>query len=98
LTKVSDIAVRAIELFEKYGTRFEDNNLSGYAESLETEKFMIVYTTPFSGAEVFPGEKMYMVDIWHEGKNVLGEYFRNFEEMRGKGKSKRASRVEEFFE
>ena len=97
MRKVMDIAVRAIELIEKYGTRLEADNLSGYAESLETEKFMIVYTTPFSGAEILPGEKVYMVDIWHEGKKVLGEYFQNLEEMKGKGKSQKASWVEEFF-
>jgi hypothetical protein len=97
MRKVRDIAVRAIELIEKYGTRLEADNLSGYAESLETEKFIIVYTTPFSGAEVFPGEKMYMIDIWHTGKKVLREHFHNLEEMRDKGKSKKAAWVEELF-
>jgi hypothetical protein len=98
MRKVSKIAIRAIELIEKYGTRLEADNLLGFAEVLETESFLIVYTTPFSGAEVFLGEKMYMVDIWHEGKKVLGECFRNLEDMRDKGKSKRAAWVEELFE
>lgn len=98
MRKISDIAVRSIELIEKYGTRLEVDNLPGFVESLETESFMIVYTTPFSGAEVYPGEKMYIIDIWHEGKKVLGECFRNLEEIRGKGKSKRTAWVEELFE
>jgi hypothetical protein len=98
MRKESAIAARAIELIEKHGTRLETDNLPGFAELLETENFTIIYTTPFSGAEVFPGEKMYMIDIWHEGKKVFGEHFLSLEEMIGKGKSKRASWVEEFFE
>ncbi|MCG9732339.1 hypothetical protein L1D44_21395 [Shewanella sp. Isolate13] len=98
MRKISDIAVRAIELIEKYGKRLEVDNLPGFAESLETESFTIIYTTPFSGAEVYPGEKMYMIDIWHEGQKVLGECFQNIEEIRGKDKSKRTAWVEEFFE
>jgi hypothetical protein len=98
MRKVSDIAAKAIELIEKHGKKLQAENLTGYAESLETENFMIVYTTPFSGAEVFPGEKMYMIDIWHDGKKVLSECYLNLEELKVLGKSKRAAWVEDFFD
>lgn len=95
---VYEIVKKALELIKRYGNRTEVENLSGFAESFKLKNFVVVYTTPFSGAEVLPNQKKYMLDIWYKDKKVLSEYYSNIEELELSGHSKRVSWATEFLE
>ncbi len=98
MKRISEIATKAIDLIEQHGEKFKAEGLPGHAQSLEVENFKIIYTTPFSGAEVYPGQRTYMIDIWYNGQKVLSECYQNYEGLKALGKSKRAAWVEDFFE
>ncbi|TPH18089.1 hypothetical protein [Litorilituus lipolyticus] len=90
MIKVTDLVLKSIELIERYGELISVENLPGQAQSLERDDFLIVYTTPFSGAEVLPGELSYIVDVWFKNKKVFSEYFKSHEELHGGERKKRA--------
>lgn len=47
----------------------------------EAETLCIVYTTPFSGAAPYPGESVYMIDIWHQSKKQFSIVYQRMEEV-----------------
>lgn len=75
------IVQAAISLTEERGMRIEVKNLGGFVQNFDFEDLSIIYTTPFSGAEIYPGEKAYMVDIWHQRKKLYSVYFKNVDEL-----------------
>lgn len=95
--KTGDIASKAIELLEKHGKLFKPDGIPGQVQSVRIENFNVVYTTPFSGVEIFPGQKMYTVDIWYNDKKVFSEYAPSLADIKSLNKSKRSAWVEEFF-
>jgi hypothetical protein len=65
-----EIVHAVIELTTNKGYKFKVKNLSGFAEAFKKEVLSMVYTTPFSGAELFPGQTAYIVDSWYKHKKV----------------------------
>ncbi|WP_338518455.1 hypothetical protein [Alteromonas gracilis] len=93
-----DIILKVIELVEKNGQPLKVDNLPGLAHQASIGDFSMIYTTPFSGAEVYPGQRAYMIDIWYRGKKVFSEHYRDINNVKVKGSKKRAEWVEPFFE
>jgi hypothetical protein len=77
------IVQTAIELNAKKGYPWKDKNLSGFAQAFAKDELNIVYTTPFSGAEILPGQKAYIVDIWYQHKKVYNIDIQNIDELSG---------------
>lgn len=77
------IVQKVIELTTKKGYRLKDKNLNGFAQAFDKDELSIVYTTPFSGAEILPGQKAYLVDIWYQHKKVYSLDFQNIEALSG---------------
>jgi hypothetical protein len=77
------IVQTAIELNAKKGYPWKDKNLSGFAQAFAKDELNIVYTTPFSGAEILPGQKAYMVDFWYQQMKVYNIDFQNINESCG---------------
>jgi hypothetical protein len=77
------IVQTAIELIAKKGYPWKDKNLSGFAQAFDKDELSIVYTTPFSGAEILPGQRAYIVDIWYKHKKVYNIDFQNINESSG---------------
>ncbi|UJX26441.1 hypothetical protein L3Q70_04610 [Pseudoalteromonas sp. CF6-2] len=90
MTKVRDLGLKAIELIELYGENLVVDNMPGFAQTMERGDFLIVYTTPFSGAESLPGQRSYMIDIWYKDKKVFSEYFESLEDLYNCHRSKRS--------
>jgi hypothetical protein len=78
-----EIVQTAIELTAKKGHPWKDKNLSGFAQAFDKDELSIVYTTPFSGAEILPGQRAYIVDIWYKHKKVYNIDFQNIDELSG---------------
>ena len=76
-----EIVEKAIDLAQKKGSRLESDNFSGFAQLFESKQINVIYTTPFSGAEVLPGERSYIVDIWYQRKKVYSLYYSHFDEV-----------------
>lgn len=74
------IAEHAIALITKYGEPFQVGTFPGFAQEAKVGEFSLAYTTPFSGFEVYPGEKMYMVDIWIDRK-VFSCVYKTLDEL-----------------
>jgi hypothetical protein len=75
------VAKKAITLIEKYGHEEMIKGLTGKSQVADIGEFGIVYATPFSGAEVFPGVKNYIVSIWYKGKKVFNCDYKCMDEL-----------------
>jgi hypothetical protein len=75
------IVSASIRLTQEKGHPLVFENLSGFAQEFDCGDLSIVYTTPFSGAEIFPGQKAYIVDIWYKKKKVYSIYFKKFDDL-----------------
>lgn len=95
--KTGEIVGRAISLTEKHGKLLKVEGLSGHVQSFEISKFKIVYTTPSSGAELYPDVKMYMLDIWYERQKVLSEFGPTPGKIKSLSSTKVGKWVEELF-
>lgn len=90
MIKVSDLVLKAIELIELYGEMLSVENMPGHAQSMQRGAFIIVYTTPFSGVEVLPGKRSYMIDIWYKEKKVFSECFKSLDDLRNCNRVKKS--------
>ncbi|WP_372742554.1 hypothetical protein [Neptunomonas sp.] len=52
----------------------------------KNDELDIIYSTPFSGAEIYPGQPTYTVGIWFGGKKVIEIDYLSFRELEGKRK------------
>ncbi|MEP1446351.1 MAG: hypothetical protein ABJK37_09605 [Paraglaciecola sp.] len=77
------IVQKVIELTTKKGSPLKSKNLSGFAQAFDKDDLSIVYTTPFSGAEILPGQKAYIIDIWYQHKKVYNTDFQSLDELSG---------------
>ena len=75
------IVEKAIDLAQKKGSPLKSPHFSGFAQQFEGKQISVIYTTPFSGAEVLPGELSYIVDIWYKRKKVYSFYYKHFDEV-----------------
>lgn len=94
-TKLKAVIEHAIFLANTKGEDIKVNNLPGKATYYECGKFSLIYTTPFSGAEIYPGQLSYIMDIWVDHKKVFTHCYSDLESISSK-KTKRASWVAEF--
>lgn len=92
---IESIVHHAIKLVESRGSDLKVKNLPGKVQKYEEGDFSIIYMTPFSGAEILPGEVMYGVDIWKNHKKVFSIFFKTFEDECLQ-KYKRAAWVHDF--
>lgn len=90
-----EIIEKSIRLVDKRGALLKPENVSGHVQKAELESFIILYTTPFSGAELLPGQLFYGIDIWHHNKKVFSVYFDDLSDEKLLG-SKRQAWVKEF--
>ena len=90
MIKVRDLGLKAIELIELYGEELSSENMPGFVQTMQRNDFMIVYTTPFSGVEVLPGKRRYMIDIWYKNKKVFSEYFKSLDDLYKCNRAKRS--------
>jgi hypothetical protein len=77
------IVQKVIELITKKGYPLKDKNLNGFAQAFDKNELSIVYTTPFSGAEILTGHRAYTVDIWYKHKKVYNIGFQDIDELSG---------------
>ena len=83
----------SIHLAQNKGARMDVANLNGFVERFENDEFEIIYVTPFSGAEIYPGQKAYMIDIWQHRKKVFSIYYSRFDDLVGTKKRPRGEWV-----
>ena len=76
-----EIVQAVIKLTTMKGYPWKDKNLSGFVQAFDKDELGIVYTTPFSGAEIYPGQLAYIVDIWYQHKKVYNIAFQNIDEL-----------------
>lgn len=88
------IVTISIHLTQNRGTRLSIKNLNGFVEIFNDGELEVMYSIPFSGAEVYPGQKPYMVDIWHNRKKVFSIYYSNFGELNSSEKSPRGDWID----
>ena len=69
--KISQVIAISIKLVDMKSKKIKLPNLPGELQEVEVGDFRIAYATPFSGAEVMPGQKNYMLAIWHANKKVF---------------------------
>lgn len=79
-----EIVEKAVELALK-GVLITPNNCN-QMQLFENDKLTIVYSTPFSRAEVLPGHPTYMVSIWFGGKKVFSADYLTINDLGGKRK------------
>lgn len=75
------VVEKAVQLCTSQGEKYTVENLPGFVQRFEKGSFSILYTTPFSGAEFYPGHQCYGIDIWYNQKKVLSETFMEFEDF-----------------
>ncbi|WP_158768821.1 hypothetical protein [Paraglaciecola sp. L1A13] len=80
------IVQKVIELTTKKGYPLKDKNLNGFAQAFAKDELNIVYTARFSGAEILPGHRAYIVDIWYKHKKVYNIDFQDIDELSGCGR------------
>ena len=79
--KVKAIIETAVSYVCKNGTPMFVENVPGKAIQLKHDKFMFVYSTPFTRLETLPGiYENYGLDIWVEGEGkVLSVWWEPFD-------------------
>ena len=87
----------AIYLCTEKGKALQLEGAPGIVMQYDSADFSVLYTTPFSGVEVYPGMKRYIIDIWYKNKKVFNHDFSSLDDIED-GKSKRAEWVYTFME
>ena len=76
---LKSIIEHAIHLVSDFGEEVKLDGAPGKLLQYDSDGFSVLYTTPFSGRESFPGKKEYCVDIWLNNKKVLNHGFTSLE-------------------
>ncbi len=77
------IIEKAVSLSNMYGCLENIEGLSGQVCVTKLDDIGIVYSSPFSGAEVFPGVKCYMVSIWKSNKKIFNCDYKRLADLDG---------------
>lgn len=92
---VKTIVEHAILLANTKGKKMTGLNVPGHVTEYTNGSYSLIYTTPFSGFEVLPGQTSYIVDIWFDNKKIFTHYFSSFDSI-PINKTKRQPWADEF--
>jgi len=78
------IVEKIVELSDKYRKLESIQGMPGHAQVTEINDFKITYISPFSGVEVLPGIKHYIVSIWTKNKKIFNCDYKGLDDINNK--------------